>query len=134
MFTLWLPPNVWLHGSQSTITGRSAARNGHTWAIICWLAASIRWVFRTPFGVPVEPEVNKILATVSGPSPPNAAATSAPGAVASRSPSRSAPAGPPVATMAGTDPAAVSAAPNRSPSSANTAPGRISPLMARIRS
>ena len=24
-FTLWLPPKVWLHGSQSTITGRSAA-------------------------------------------------------------------------------------------------------------
>ena len=35
MFTLWLPPKVWLHGSQSTITGRSPSRNGHTWKIIC---------------------------------------------------------------------------------------------------
>jgi len=42
MFMLWLPPKVWLHGSQSTITGRSAVRNGHTCRIICWLADSIR--------------------------------------------------------------------------------------------
>src|SRR5256886_7129561 len=46
MFTLWLPPKVWLHGSQSTITGRSVRRNGQACRIICWLAASIRWVDR----------------------------------------------------------------------------------------
>ena len=50
MFTLWLPPNVWLHGSQSTTTGGSSARNGQTWRIACWLAHSIRCVVVTAFG------------------------------------------------------------------------------------
>src|SRR6266498_1637379 len=40
--------------------------NGHAWSIICWLAHSIRLVVRTPLGWPVDPEVNKILTTVSG--------------------------------------------------------------------
>jgi hypothetical protein len=66
MFMLWLPPKVWLQGSQSTVTGRSPVRNGHTCRIICWLADSIRWVLSTPFGAPVEPEVNRIFATASG--------------------------------------------------------------------
>ena len=92
MFTLWLPPKVWLHGSQSTITGRSAARNGHTCRIICWLAASIRCVLSTPLGVPVEPEVNRIFAiAVRRPGRRRPPATAGPGAVASRSASRSAP-------------------------------------------
>ena len=64
---LWLPPNVWLHGSQSTSTGGSAPMNGHTWPSACWLEHSIRCVLITPFGVPVDPEVNRIFATVSGP-------------------------------------------------------------------
>ena len=76
---LWLPPNVWLHGSQSTSTGGSARMNGHTWPSACWLEHSIRCVLITPFGAPVDPEVNRIFATVSGPSAANARSTSAPG-------------------------------------------------------
>jgi hypothetical protein len=133
MFTLWLPPNVWLHGSQSTITGRSARRNGQACRIICWLAASIRWVLRTPFGAPVEPEVNRILAIESPVTAAPAAATAGPGAVAMRSSSRSAPGRDPVRAMAGTPLTASSAAANRSASSAKTAPGRIIPVIARIR-
>src|SRR3569833_1789898 len=34
--------------------------------IISWLEHSIRCVVITPFGLPVEPEVNKIFTTVSG--------------------------------------------------------------------
>jgi hypothetical protein len=82
MFTLWLPPNVWLHGSQSTISGRSAARNGHARRIIAWFAASIWWVFSTPLGAPVDPEVNKILAMVSAVTAPNARATAPAGRTA----------------------------------------------------
>ena len=55
---LWLPPKVWLQGSQSTFTGGSARRNGHTWLCACWLERSIRWVLTTPFGVPVDRDVN----------------------------------------------------------------------------
>ena len=69
MLMSWLPPNVWLHGSQSTMTGRSLARNGHACCIITWLADSIPCVFRTPLGSPVEPDVNRILASESGPRP-----------------------------------------------------------------
>jgi hypothetical protein len=54
MFTLWLPPKVCDHGSQSTMTGRCAARNGQSWRIIRWFADSIRCVFSTPLGAPVE--------------------------------------------------------------------------------
>src|ERR1700722_17496354 len=67
MLKLWLPPKVWLHGSQSTTTGGRSARRGHTWAIACWFEQSIRCVLTTPLGVPVDPEVKRILATVSGP-------------------------------------------------------------------
>ena len=132
MFTLWLPPKVWLHGSQSTITGRSVRRNGQACRIICWLAASIRWVLSTPFGVPVEPEVNRIFAIESPVTAARAAATPGPGTVAMRSASRSAPGRAPVRTMAGTGLTASSAAANRSASSAKTAPGRIIAVIARI--
>jgi hypothetical protein len=37
------------------------------------LADSIRWVLSTPFGAPVDPEVKRIFATVSGRSAPKAA-------------------------------------------------------------
>ena len=63
---LWLPPAVWFQGSQSQSTGGSSARNGSTLRIIAWLDESMRWVLITPFGRPVEPEVNRILATLSG--------------------------------------------------------------------
>ena len=43
-----------------------ARRKRHTCAIICWLAHSMRWVLITTFGWPVEPEVNRYLAWVSG--------------------------------------------------------------------
>ena len=35
--------------------------------IITWLAQSIRWVLMTAFGLPVEPEVSRNFAIVSGP-------------------------------------------------------------------
>src|SRR6185369_9264567 len=66
---LWLPPNVWLHGSQSTITGGGRPgtdRNGQHAARPSWFEVSIRWVLTTPLGAPVEPEVNRTLAIVSG--------------------------------------------------------------------
>src|ERR1700753_2362264 len=74
---LWLPPNVWLHGSQSTITGGVRARNGQHAARLSWFAVSMRWVLTTPLGVAVEPEVNRILARVSGGSGANARARAA---------------------------------------------------------
>src|SRR5436190_1720193 len=45
----------------------------------------MRCVLITPFGVPVEPDVNRILATVSGPTRANAASTRSVGCVASSS-------------------------------------------------
>ncbi len=42
----------------------------------CWLEHIMRWVLMTPLGSPVEPEVNRILATVSGPTRANASPTS----------------------------------------------------------
>ena len=66
MFRLLLAPKVWLHGSQSASTGFSSSRKRQTCAIICWLAHSMRWVLITTFGWPVEPEVSRYLACVSG--------------------------------------------------------------------
>ena len=45
----------------------------------------MRWVLITPLGMPVEPEVNSTLATVSGPTLACAASTAAVGVVARRS-------------------------------------------------
>ena len=39
------------------------------------MAQSMRWVLMTPFGCPVEPEVKRIFATVSGPTSACAAST-----------------------------------------------------------
>src|SRR3954463_7937877 len=44
-----------------------ASRNGQVCALACWLEVSMRWVLITAFGVPVEPEVNRNFAIVSGP-------------------------------------------------------------------
>lgn len=85
MLKSWLPPKVWLHGSQSTNTGAVLARNGHIWTIACWLEHIMRWVVRTPLGPPVEPEVNSTFAIVSGPTAANARSTSGPGEVSSSS-------------------------------------------------
>src|SRR3954467_12203396 len=64
---LWLAPKVWLHGSQSRITrSLSCSRNGQVCALACWLDVNMRWVLITAFGVPVEPEVNRNFAMVSG--------------------------------------------------------------------
>ncbi len=90
---------------------------------IAWFAVSMRWVFSTPFGVPVEPEVNSTFATVSGVIASNAAARLAPGTAAA-SGSRSVTAWARVASSAG---------PKASASSANTTPGRTSSAIARRR-
>ena len=82
---MWLPPKVWFHGSQSTSTGGSSASGGKHWRIICWFAHSMRCVLITPLGSLVEPEVNRNLAIVSGPTRAWAASTAAVGAVASSS-------------------------------------------------
>src|SRR5258708_22751719 len=63
---LWLPPKVWFQGSQSTSTGGRSSTKGQACASICWFAHSMRCVLITPFGVPVEPEVNRIFAMDSG--------------------------------------------------------------------
>src|SRR4051812_14747005 len=46
--------------------GFALSRNGQVCALACWLEVSMRWVLMTAFGVPVEPEVNRSLAMVSG--------------------------------------------------------------------
>jgi hypothetical protein len=84
MPTLWLPPKVWFHGSQSTSTGGSSARKPMHWRSICWLAQIIRCVLITPLGCLVEPEVKRNLAIVSGPTLACASRTPSPGSVASR--------------------------------------------------
>ena len=73
---LWLPPNVWFQGSQSTSTGGVSAVNGQIWARLCWFAHSIPCVLMTPLGIAVEPDVNRILATLSGPTFASASSTS----------------------------------------------------------
>lgn len=130
--TLWLPPKVWLHGSQSSSTGGCSARNGHTWSIACWLAHSIRCVVRTALGSPVDPEVNSSLATVSGPAPP-AWPAPGPGAAAGRSRHARVPRPPVTVTTTGSpggsraahaSRTAATAAPNAPASSAKTTAGQ----------
>jgi hypothetical protein len=121
----WLPPKQWFHGIQSTSTGGVVAVNGHTWASIRWLAQSIRWVVTTPFGRPVEPEVNRTLATESGATLAAAWRTAAVGVVSSsrgRSPPTTCGGGPGRLATAGA---------NASGCSAKTSPGRTSSAMAR---
>ena len=72
---LWLPPNVWFHGSQSTSTGGVSFVNGQICASDCWFAHSIPCVLITPLGIAVEPEVKRILATLSGPTDSSASST-----------------------------------------------------------
>jgi hypothetical protein len=81
MPTLWLPPKVWFHGSQSTSTGGTCPRCGKHCRIICWLLQSIRCVLITPFGSLVEPDVNRNFAIVSGPICACARSTATVGAV-----------------------------------------------------
>ncbi len=66
MLKLWLLPKVWLQGSQSTTTGGSSATKAKPAAIIAWFEHSMRWVLMTALGFPVEPEVNRNFAMVSG--------------------------------------------------------------------
>src|ERR1035437_9274759 len=84
MLKLWLLPKVWLHGSQSTTTGGSSATKAKPAPIIAWFEHSIRWVLMTPFGFPVEPEVNRNFAIVSGVTLALAEATPAPPAAIAR--------------------------------------------------
>src|SRR5262245_11057465 len=63
----WLPAAVWCHGAQSTITGGSSRKYANWLAIIAWFEHHMRWVLITAFGMPVEPEVNRNLTMVSGP-------------------------------------------------------------------
>src|ERR1700704_2103688 len=58
------------------------SRNVQVCALACWLEVSMRWVLITAFGVPVEPEVNRNFAIVSGPMAAKAFATVAVSGVA----------------------------------------------------
>src|SRR5580658_2260582 len=122
MLKLWLPPNVWLHGSQSTTTGGRSARRGHTCAIACWFEQSIRCVLTTPLGVPVDPDVKRIFAIVSGPTDAFARASAVPGE-ALRSALTVAVEGPRLARRGTPESAAASAFAYRAGSSAKTTPG-----------
>src|SRR5580658_5705131 len=82
---LWLPPKVWFHGSQSHSTGGSSPRNAKTVRSISWLEQSMRCVVTTPFGLPVEPDVNKTLAIVSGVTRECASSTAAEGEASANS-------------------------------------------------
>src|ERR1700686_2415343 len=59
-----------------TRSSRAPSRNDQVCALACWLEVSMRWVLITAFGVPVEPEVNRNFAIVSGVIAANAFATS----------------------------------------------------------
>src|SRR5450759_5545417 len=85
MLKLWLLPKVWLHGSQSTTTGGSSATKAKPAPIIAWFHDSMRWVLMTPLGFPVEPEVNRNFAIVSGVILALAAATPASSSAPTRS-------------------------------------------------
>ena len=62
-----LPPMVWFHGSQSRTTGGASPRRGaRVCSDIARLAHIMRWVLITALGMPVEPEVNSSLPTLSG--------------------------------------------------------------------
>src|SRR5215467_9482089 len=115
MKKLLLLPKVWFQGSQSTITGGRSSRKGQTSAYCSWFTVSMRWVLITPFGIPVDPEVNRIFATVSGPTRAKALLTSGPGSLACN-------------WAIGVDlkPTESRAAPNLSASAAQTSPGRSS--------
>ena len=67
MLKVALPPNVWFHGSHSQSTGGVSSTKGQSCAHACWFEHSMRCVLITPLGAPVDPEVKRIFATVSGP-------------------------------------------------------------------
>src|SRR6187401_2252976 len=85
MLNVLLLPNVWFHGSHSQSTGGRSSRNGQICAQLCWFEHIMRWVLMTHFGMPVEPDVKRIFATVSGPTRANAASTRCVGCTASNS-------------------------------------------------
>ena len=125
-----MPPNVWLHGSQSTITG--VVRNGQHAARLSWFDVSMRWVLTTPLGAPVEPEVNSTLAIVSGVIWANARSSAGERGVrasCAAGSSSSAPSGPSVPCSV----SAANAGPNHTESSANTKPGRSCAATSRSR-
>src|SRR6185295_16897057 len=89
---LWLAPKVWLHGNQSRITrSLTWSRKLQVCALACWLEVSIRCVLITAFGVPVEPDVNRNFAIVSGVTAAKAVATSGDSGVAAMVSKESAP-------------------------------------------
>ena len=67
---------VWFHGSQSRYTGGASSGAGaRVCSDIAMLAHIMRWVLITALGMPVEPEVNSSLPTLSGVSAASAAST-----------------------------------------------------------
>ena len=96
----------------------------------------MRWVLMTAFGVPTEPEVNRNLAMVSGPTPAKAAMTAASSARASTCAMGSTPGCgwlrlPPTTTPSCRSATASIAGRKRSSGSAKTTPGRSSSKLPR---
>ena len=95
----------------------------------------MRWVLMTPLGWPVEPEVNRIFATVSGPTRACAASTADAGTasanVANVVAGRSAGAFAVTATSTWGGTAAAMARAKAEPSAAKTRPGVRMPMMLR---
>ena len=58
---LWLPPNVWFQGNQSSSTGGSFAMKGMDCRSIAALLQHMRLVMITALGLPVEPDVSRNL-------------------------------------------------------------------------
>ena len=81
-----VPPATWLQGSHSssTASGMSGVRRT-VWACMAMVAHNMPWVMGTALGTPVEPEVKRYLATVSGVIASTDACTAAPTGVAIRS-------------------------------------------------
>ena len=123
---LWLPPKVWLQGSQSSSTGGSSSRKGQTCRICCWFAASMPCVLSTPFGVPVDPEVKRIFATSVGWTDAKRRSTSSVGSA----PKRSGVSSPSPVRTVRPSPTAATAAANEA-SSATTRPGSTRSAIAR---
>ena len=57
---------VWFQGIQSNTSGAGSAAGLRAWRAWATLAHIMRWVLITALGMPVEPEVNSSLPTVSG--------------------------------------------------------------------
>jgi hypothetical protein len=123
---------MWLQGIHCRVWGTSSAGSELRMPSVAAIwAENMPWVWITPFGVPVEPEVKRILETVSGVSRSRARSTSARGAVPVKSESGVVPSPPSTVTKVSDGSSALSVAKalaNAPESWANTTLGRTTPM------